>query len=140
MNKELSTDQVAVKQCFHHGELNFLRLPEGDLQEVLGKVGMKLKGMKSLSEGHGPRFILSHSETGHHHVLEGDFDVLELDTSTIDKAYGPRVVKVGAGGAKLSHTKEGDIKHETINLSPNITHLVTTHAEYTPEGLRRVAD
>ncbi len=68
-------------------------------------------------------YILAHSETGHHHVLEGtDFKVTEFDDG--------RVFLEVLRATKLVHQKTHD-KHETIVLPPSMLeryHMV----EYNP--------
>lgn len=57
-------------------------------------------------------YILAHSETGHHHVLEGTgFEITEVEN-------GQLFVKV-LKDTNLAHRKEHD-KHRTITLPPSL--------------------
>lgn len=75
--------------------------------------------------------ILAHSETGHHHVIDGN---------TV------RVVEQDDFVSYLDVEKEADIihlrsfdTHKTITLPPG-QYRITRQREYTPEGFRRAAD
>ena len=75
--------------------------------------------------------VLAHSETGHHHVIEGNaVRVLEQDefVSYLDVQET----------AKIVHLRSFDT-HSTIEVPPG-TYRVTRQREYTPEGFRRAAD
>lgn len=85
-------------------------------------------------------FILAHSETGHHHVVEHRSNVrLFRDTSQsltawleIGPAPGTRV------GAILEHLRSFDT-HVPIQLPPG-KYRVRNAREYSPLGFRRVQD
>lgn len=75
--------------------------------------------------------ILAHSETGHHHVIDGNtVRVYEVDEfkSFLD------VEKP----TNLRHLRSFDT-HEEIKL-PAGKYFITRQREYTPEGFRRAAD
>lgn len=78
------------------------------------------------------RFIVGHSESGHHHVLEStvDMDVIEAAETII------RVNRT----AKLKHLKSFDI-HETLTVEPGV-YKITHKTEYDPfqKVMRRVFD
>lgn len=88
-----------------------------------------LKGIKAKKGD----YILAHSETGHHHVLEGlNFEVTEDPNN--------RVFVQIFGDTALVHRKEHD-KHRTLVLPPSILeryHMV----EYNPasEAIQVVRD
>lgn len=71
-------------------------------------------------------YLLAHSETGHHHVLEGTgFNVIETSTGQI-------FVKV-RHDTNLAHRKTHD-KHRTVTIPPSILkryHMV----EYNPASM-----
>ncbi len=83
---------------------------------------------KSPSEnGH----VLAHSETGHHHVIDGNtVRVFEQDefVSYLDVKEPANVVHL-----------RGFDTHETIQLPPG-QYRITRQREYTPEGFRLAAD
>lgn len=75
--------------------------------------------------------ILAHSETGHHHVLEGNaVRVYQQDdfVSYIDAQET----------AKIVHLRGFDT-HETVEI-PIGKYRVTRQREYVPDGFRRAAD
>ena len=75
--------------------------------------------------------VLAHSETGHHHVIEGNaVRVYEQDdfVSYLD------VQKT----AKIVHLRGFDT-HETVEIPPG-KYRVTRQREYVPDGFRRAAD
>jgi hypothetical protein len=78
-------------------------------------------------------FIVAHSETGHHHVLESKkpFTVSQSDKEFLIELFAP---------AKLVHKKQVD-KHKTLSVAPG-RYKVTYKNEYNPwEGvISRVFD
>lgn len=75
--------------------------------------------------------VLAHSETGHHHVIDGSaVRVFEQDEfiSYLDVEKESNVV----------HLRSFDT-HEPVALSPG-QYRITRQREYTPEGFRRAAD
>lgn len=80
-------------------------------------------------------FIVGHSETGHHHVLESekgtDFDIIIKDGE---------IYFTTTGKAKIVHKKSHDI-HETVEVTPG-TYKVNRKTEYDPfqKALRQVWD
>jgi len=76
---------------------------------------------------------VTHSETGHHHVMDADtVTMYRLPDSIMDCLL---VVKEPTA---LEHLR-ADHKHEPIMFEPGTYH-VRRQREYTPEGFRRVAD
>lgn len=77
--------------------------------------------------------IVTHSETGHHHVMEADrVEMYSLPDSIMDCLL---VVKEPT---ELRHLREFDT-HEPIMFDAGTYH-VHRQREHTPEGWRRVAD
>lgn len=71
-------------------------------------------------------FIVGHSETGHHHVLESinkteDFDIIVKDGE---------IYFTNSYEAKVTHKKTHDI-HETVTVAPGI-YKVNRKTEYSP--------
>lgn len=81
----------------------------------------------------GQHVIVTHSETGHHHVMERDCVELYQDASNPLIAW----LKVNRP-ATLVHHRPHDT-HEPIQFTPGC-YEVRRQREYTPEGWRRVAD
>ena len=79
------------------------------------------------------RYILAHSETGHHHaVLENEGMLYRTEDPMV--AY-----LVVDNTANLKHYKPSVDAHRTVALDKGI-YRVNRQREYTPQGLRRVAD
>lgn len=82
--------------------------------------------------------IVTHSETGHHHVMVLDRDddpAVEMFSSTDNPLLA--WIKVNRP-TSLDHKRPHDT-HESILFEPGI-YEVRRQREYTPEGWRQVAD
>ena len=80
-------------------------------------------------------YIVAHSETGHHHVIEKTrAEVFEA----ADDSFVAFIRTLGEG-AEITHNRSYDT-HETIALEPNKTYEVRRQREYVPEGFRKAAD
>ena len=79
------------------------------------------------------RVTVTHSETGHHHVMDAKaVTMYRLPDSIMD------CLLVVDQPTALEHLREFD-QHEPILFDKGIYH-VRRQQEYTPEGLRRVED
>ncbi len=79
------------------------------------------------------RVIVTHSETGHHHVMDAAaVTMYRLPDSIMD------CLLVVDQPTALEHLREHDT-HEPIMFDKGVYH-VRRQQEYTPEGLRRVED
>lgn len=77
--------------------------------------------------------IVTHSETGHHHVMDGDtVEMYQLPDSIMD------CLLVVSNPTALRHLREHDT-HEPIMFESGVYH-VRRQREYTPQGFRRVED
>lgn len=77
------------------------------------------------------KHVLAHSETGHHHVIDGNtVRVFEQDefVSYLDVEKESNVVHL-----------RGFDTHAPVTLNPG-KYRITRQREYTPEGFRRAAD
>ena len=84
-------------------------------------------------ESEGNRVIVTHSETGHHHVMDSTaVKMFTLPDSIMD------CLLVVEQPTALKHLRQHDT-HEPIMFGEGIYH-VRRQREYTPEGLRRVKD
>lgn len=90
---------------------------------------------EGLTEKH-KSFIVGHSETGHHHVLEAINKTEEFDIIVKDG----EIYFTNKYEAKVTHKKTHDI-HETVTVSPGI-YKVNRKTEYDPfqKALRAVWD
>lgn len=84
---------------------------------------------------HGKYFILAHSESGHHHVIErAKAEVYEA----ADNAFIAYIRTLG-DDADITHQRDFDT-HETYRLEPNKTYQVRRQREYVAEGFRAAQD
>lgn len=103
---------------------------QGDI--YIRRVDALPEGVVAVAPENG-RLIVTHSETGHHHVMGGDaVTMYRLPDSIMDCFL---VVKEQAD---LVHLRPHDT-HETIRFEPGV-YQVRRQREYTPEGWRRVED
>ena len=89
--------------------------------------GVKLAPVEN---GH---FVVAHSETGHHHVIDSRSAQMFIDETNQFIAY-LRVVSP----AELKHLRDYDT-HETLAFKPGV-YKVRRQREATPEGWRRAQD
>lgn len=81
------------------------------------------------------RVIVTHSETGHHHVMLAE----RTRAYTVPESKGMEVIlHVLDGGDVLEHLRPHDT-HESIEFGPGF-YRVRRQREYVPEGFRRVED
>lgn len=85
--------------------------------------------------GEGGKYVVAHSETGHHHTVDVQEGVLYFRAP---KDPMTCYLSVGGSGAELVHHRPHDT-HESIQLSGG-TYLLRRQREWTPEGLRMVQD
>jgi hypothetical protein len=79
------------------------------------------------------KYVVTHSESGHHHVMEAR----EAKMYTIPDSIMDIFLEV-EDNATLEHFRPHDT-HETIGFTKGIYH-VRRQREYVPEGYRRVED
>jgi hypothetical protein len=83
----------------------------------------------------GGHYVVAHSETGHHHVIDrAKAEVYEA----ADDAFVAYIRTMG-DGAEIQHKREFHT-HETIALGPNQTFQIRRQREYVPEGFRKAQD
>ena len=81
----------------------------------------------------GREIVITHSETGHDHVMEA------ADTAMYADASNPLIAWLEVKRpTELRHLREFDT-HEPIMFPPG-TYEIRRQREYTPEGYRRVED
>ena len=104
---------------------------QGDV--LFRKLDSLPEGLQQAEPENG-KFIVAHSETGHHHtVLERNAQLL-IDQTNEFISY----LQVNEGGAILEHERSFDT-HESIKFEPGV-YEVRRQREYTPEGYRRAQD
>ena len=102
---------------------------QGDL--LIIKINKLPRNIKKIEEN--KQYIVAHSETGHHHVIDAEDVDYYLDSDI--KSY---LVVKDIIGKQLEHLRNFDT-HETIIIPPGIYEL-RQQREYVPEGWRRVED
>jgi hypothetical protein len=105
---------------------------QGDL--YIRRIEALPKGVKKSKSTHG-KFIVAHSETGHHHVIADKKGVQIFHGSDPLVSYLTVIDQVEV---TLEHLRDFD-KHEAL-LIPGGTYEIRRQREYTPEGWRQVAD
>lgn len=91
-------------------------------------------GVKPSTPENG-KFIIAHSETGHHHVIEKSrAEVFEA----ADDSFTAYIRTLG-DGAEIKHQRPFDT-HETVKLAPNQAYQVRRQREYVAEGFRKAQD
>lgn len=97
-------------------------------------------GLKKATPDNGV-FILAHSESGHHHVIEAAPNVIWHHTADPMVSYLEVIEATDETEALLKHLKGGTDTHETLHFTPGIYELRNqSEADSTPEGWRRAAD
>ena len=83
----------------------------------------------------GQHFVLAHSETGHHHVIDrAKAEVYEA----ADDAF-VAYIRTRGSEVEIEHKRDFDT-HESLMLAPGHNYEVRRQREYVPEGFRRAAD
>ncbi len=95
------------------------RLPDG------------LRAAKKTPEGY---WYVAHSESGHHHVMEGACEVFESDDPT---TLYLRVIEESE--VVLRHLKIGEYAHRALQFTKGLFRL-RIGREHTPDGWRKVTD
>ncbi len=117
------TPRTFTKRCAQ-GDVMFIRIDDDKLPDLDGWEKVKPEGKE---------LIVTHSETGHHHVLlADDADMFENKDDELSAFLTVH------RASTLEHKRPYDT-HEPILFAPG-TYKVIRQREYTPEGYRRVMD
>lgn len=108
---------------------------QGDL--LIRRVDALPKGIKPITAEKG-KYIVAHSETGHHHIIAERPNVKLYTTGDPMVSYLQVVEATDETETLLEHLRNFDT-HETISI-PVGTFEIRRQREYTPEGWRRVED
>ena len=84
------------------------------------------------------QFILGHSETGHHHVVEAKPNIKFYSSNNPLVSYLEVIEATDQAEALLEHLRTFDT-HDTICFKPGVYRIVNGR-ESSPEGWRRVSD
>lgn len=108
---------------------------QGDL--FLRRIDKLPVGLKPMAVECGV-YIVAHSETGHHHVIEARPNAVVFATDDPMVSYLQVIEATDATEVLLNHLRSFDT-HESIAIGPG-NYELRRQREYTPEGWRRVAD
>lgn len=108
---------------------------QGDL--MLRRIDKLPKGATMVNPENGV-FVVAHSETGHHHVIEAAPNVALFSAGDPMVSYLQVIEAADATETLLKHLRGFDT-HETISI-PQGNYEIRRQREYTPEGWRRVED
>lgn len=103
---------------------------QGDL--CIYRIKTLPRGLKPMPSSDG-RYVLAHSETGHHHVVLERSAQAFIDQTNAFIAY-LQVLEP----TEVQHLRSFDT-HEPLHLEPGL-YEVKRQREYFPEGWRRAAD
>jgi hypothetical protein len=109
-----------VKNMAAQGDVMFIRVNE-------------LPKNLDLAKAENGKFIVAHSETGHHHVIDSKNAQMLIDKTNAFISY-IKVLKP----TEVEHQRSFDT-HQSLLLAPG-NYEVRRQREYVPEGFRRVAD
>ena len=108
---------------------------QGDL--LIRRVERIPEGLKKMDTEAG-KFIVAHSETGHHHVIEARPNVIVFDTQDPLVSYLQVIEATDEAEAIIEHLRSFDT-HESLSVPPG-NYEIRRQRENAPEGWRRAAD
>lgn len=112
-----------------------IQAAQGDL--LLTKIDMLPEGV-SVEAPKSGQFIVAHSETGHHHVIDAKRGEAEVKMYRLPEEIYEAFIVVDGGNATLEHERSFDT-HEPLSIEPGV-YRISRQREYTAEGFRRAAD
>ena len=121
MRKE---DCVTFERVAAQGDLMIIRMPDDFV------IPSNYKEVKAKEH-----YVVAHSETGHHHVVDVENVKYYQDPKDMLTAY---LVVEDIIGKAMKHLRSYDT-HKPVWL-PKGTHKLRRQEEYTPQGWRRVED
>lgn len=111
---------------------------QGDI--LVRRVSKLPEGVKPVAAVQGA-FIIGHSESGHHHVIEDDGDVAvfeEVETPTDRPKWLYAIIE--QTDKQLKHLKNEMYAHQPQTLKAGNVYEFRRARERSPEGWRRAAD
>lgn len=92
------------------------------------------KNVKPVDSSNG-EYIVAHSETGHHHVIE------KAKAKVFESADDSFIAFISTLGETVEIKHKRDFHtHESIVLEPNTNYEIRRQREYIPEGFRKAQD
>lgn len=111
---------------------------QGEL--YIDKVSALPKGLRLISPQEG-KYIVAHSESNHHHVIEANPNINIYATDDPMVSYLEVIEVTDEVECLLKHLKEGLDSHDTLKFTPGIYELRNqSEADNSPAGWRRAAD
>lgn len=117
--------KVTFKDCAAQGDL------------LLRRIEKMPKGVKKIAPENGA-YIVAHSETGHHHVIDATPNVRWYSGDNPMVSYLEVINATDETETLLRHLRSFDT-HKTISI-PNGIFEVRRQRQRSPEGWRRVED
>lgn len=108
---------------------------QGDL--FIRRIETLPAGLKPMAVESG-NYIVAHSETGHHHIIEARPNVTVFSTDDPLVSYLQVIEATDATETLIEHLRNFDT-HESIKIGAG-NYEIRRQREYTPEGWRRVQD
>ncbi|MFM0263283.1 hypothetical protein [Paraburkholderia sediminicola] len=108
---------------------------QGDL--LIRRVDRIPNGLKQMVVDAG-KYIVAHSETGHHHVIEARPNVIVFDTEDPLVSYLQVIEATDETEAVIEHLRSFDT-HESLQAGIG-NYEIRRQRENAPEGWRRAAD
>jgi hypothetical protein len=108
---------------------------QGDL--FVRRIEKLPEGLKPMATESG-NYIVAHSETGHHHVIEARPNVTVYATDDPLVSYLQVIEATDATEAIIEHLRSFDT-HESIKVGAG-NYEIRRQREYAPKGWRRVQD
>ncbi len=109
---------------------------QGDL--LIRRVDAIPAGLADMKPENGA-YIVAHSETGHHHVIDAAPRVRVYETSDPMLSYLEVIEATDEAEAVILRHMRGHDTHAPIAIPPG-TYELRRQREYTPEGWRRAQD
>lgn len=104
---------------------------QGDI--LVTKIDELPTGLSPMKQ-EGGKYVVAHSETGHHHVVE------PTDAVVYEAANDPFVLfVVPSKDTDITHLRSFHT-HAPLTLKGGNVYRINRQREYTPEGFRRAAD
>jgi hypothetical protein len=111
------------------------RAAQGDL--LIRRIAKLPDGIKQATEV--KHYIVAHSETGHHHVIDVAPNVKYYPSKSFDQpSYLEVVEATDATEVLIRHLRDYDT-HESLKVPAGVFEL-RNQREYTPEGWRKAQD
>lgn len=108
---------------------------QGDL--LIRRIDKLPAGIKPMAAEDG-RYIVAHSETGHHHVIEARPNVIVFDSDDPLVSYLQVIEAADKAEAVIEHLRSFDT-HESV-LAGVGNYAIHRQRENAPEGWRRATD